>query len=73
LAEIGPKVERNIRDRVSAITIIGDNASKAVKGTIEHLKKLEPVQGLAYLTATLGVGVANFVKKQAEITRRWIG
>ena len=73
MPEIAEKVKTNIKERVGAITVIGDSFSEATKMLIDHLRKVEPVQGIAAFSTKFGDGSMLFVKKQAEITRRWVG
>ena len=70
MAEIARKVETNIKDRISAITLLTDGAAKTVRVGMEHLLKLEPIQAAASILAEAGDGTAEFIKKQAEISRR---
>jgi len=70
--DIVPKVESNVRDRISSVSIITDNVATTGKNSIDHLKKLEPVQAVTTLAGGVLRGAINFVGKQAEITRRWV-
>lgn len=72
MSEIARKVETNIKDRVSAVTLLTDGVAKTIRVGIDHLLKLEPVQAIAAITAEAGDGAGGFVKKQAEISRRWL-
>jgi len=72
MAEIARKVETNVKERISAVTVLTDGAAKTIRAGINHLLKLEPVQAVAAVGAEIGDGAADFIKKQAEITRRWL-
>lgn len=72
MAELAKKVETNVKDRISAVTILTDGAAKTIRSAIDHLLKLEPVQAVAAVVADGGDGAADFIKKQAEITRKWL-
>jgi hypothetical protein len=73
MAEILRKVQNNVRDRVNALNLIVEGAEKDVSSFIDHLLKLEPAQAVTDFGKAKGEGVLNFVEKQAEITRRWLG
>lgn len=70
MAEIARKVETNIKDRISAVTLLTDGAAKTFRVGLDYLLKLEPIQAVAAVLAEAGDGTAEFVKKQAEISRR---
>jgi len=72
MSEAARKVESNIRERVSSVTLLTDGATKSVRAAIDHLVKIEPVQAVAAFISEVGDGTGSFIKKQAEITRRWI-
>ena len=69
---IASQVETNIKDRVSAVSKITDNATRTGRAAVDHLTKLEPVQGIFTVTEGVFDGLSRFFKEQAAITRRWI-
>jgi len=72
MAELAKKVESNVKDRISAVTILTDGAAKTFRSALDPLLKLEPVQAAAAVVSDGGDGAADFIKKQAEIARRWL-
>ena len=66
------QVESNVRDRIGSVSIITDNAVTTGRKSIDHLKKIEPVQAVTSLAEGILRGTVKFVGKQAEITRRWL-
>ena len=73
MADILRKVQNNVRDRVNSINLIVEGAEKDISSFIDHLLRLEPVQAVTEFGKAKGEGALNFVEKQAEITRRWLG
>lgn len=69
---VASQVETNIKDRVSAIGKITDNATRTGRAAVDHLTKLEPVQAVFTVTEGIFDGLSRFFKEQAVITRRWI-
>ena len=72
MAEIAKKVETNIKERISAITLLSDGGAKTFKVGLDHLLRLEPIQALAAVLSEAGDGTGDFIKKQAKITREWL-
>ena len=72
MSKIAEKVETNIKERISAITLLSDGVAKTFRVGLDHLLKLEPVQALAAVGSEVGDGTGDFIKKQAEISRRWL-
>ena len=72
MSEIAKKIEGNMKDRFSAVTLLTDGVAKTIRNTLDHLLKLEPVQAAAAFAADIGDGAAEFTKKQAEISRKWL-
>jgi len=74
MPEIGEKIKSNVKDRIKALEEIKTNVTENLVGkTWDHLKRLEPGQALFNVTEHIFDGFSRFMKKQCEITRRWIG
>ena len=72
MAEVARKVETNIKERISAVTLLTDGAAKTFRVGLDHLLKVEPVQAVAAMISEVGDGTGEFIKKQAKITREWL-
>lgn len=72
MPEIKEKVKSNVRERINAVSIVADNVSNAAGVFVDHLKKMEPVQAVCEAGKKAGDGTLEFIRKQAEITRRWV-
>jgi hypothetical protein len=66
------RVRTNVKDRVESVKIIPSSARETARASLDYLKRLEPVQALCVAAEGAGNGIFRFVKKQAEITRRWV-
>lgn len=73
MPEVAEKLKTNLRDRVSAITIIPDNAVSMLTAVIDDLKALKPAQAILDIPDYAVEGTIKFARRQAEITRRWMG
>ena len=72
MAEPAKKVEANVKERISAITLLTDGVAKTFRVGLDYLLKVEPVQAVAAMVSEAGDGTGNFIKKQAEISREWL-
>jgi hypothetical protein len=66
------KAQANVKDRIEAITNFpGDAKDTLLSGKSEVMDK-KPVQGVLTMLDNVGSGAIKLVKKQVEITRRWV-
>jgi len=73
MPEIFGKVKSNMRERINAVP---DLITKPIDTLVESAGKvvsLQPVKAVTYAIEHAGDGAVNFINKQADITRRWIG
>jgi len=70
---IQKNLRTNLRDRLTAFTLITEGAEKDLSVFVERLTRLEPVLAVSGLAKLKGEGILNFVERQAEISRRWLG
>ena len=72
MSEAVSKIKSNFRDRVDEVKRFITNEKVTIKAGVSEIIGLKPVQGLCTLVFESLNNVGALVKKQAEITRRWI-
>lgn len=66
------RAQTNVKDRIEAITAFpGDAKDTLLSGKSEVMDK-KPVQGVLTMLDNAGSGAIKLVRKQVEITRRWV-
>ena len=73
MVEIVDKVESNVKARVDATRDTLSKEVTTVKDAVKDVLGLRPVKGIVDLVANSIDNVGDFVKEQAEITRKWVG
>jgi len=71
MAEVAGKVERNIRERVASARETASRQVEVVRTAVRELLSLKPVAATVDLVVDTIDNVGDFLKKQAEIFRRW--
>lgn len=67
------KAMSGVRDRIESGKTLIRNEIDVGKGFVTDLTQLKPVEAVVDLFADTVDNTGEFVKKQAEITRRWLG
>jgi len=74
MAQVIPsKVESNIKERIDVSWSLVKEEIETVKTFVNDLMSLKPVKAFVDLTVDTMDNIGDFIKRQAEITRRWIG
>ena len=73
MPEIADKVESNVKARVDATRDVFSKEVTTVKDAAKDVLALKPVKGIVDLVANTIDNLGDFVKEQAEITRKWVG
>lgn len=69
--ELPAKVEKGVKDRVDATRETAKKEVDVVKTFVEDIISLRPVKAVIDLGIDTLDNVGDFIKKQAEITRKW--
>lgn len=72
MSEIPRKVESNIKERATSGRSTVNREVTIGKTAIRDLVSLKPVKMTIDFTVDTLDNIGDFIKKQAEITRRWI-
>jgi hypothetical protein len=67
------KAMSGVRERLESGKALIRNEIGVGKGFISDVTQLRPVEAVVDLVADTVDNTGDFVKKQAEITRRWLG
>ena len=68
----GTQVKSNMSARVDALKVIPDNFAKEMDAIVTNMTQLKPVVAVCEAGKLLGNGVLEFIKTQADITRKWV-
>lgn len=72
MPEVGEKVKRNLKDRFTAVKDVPKREFNIVKTAFRNLVSLRPVPAVVDIIVDTIDNAGDFIKTQAEITRRWI-
>lgn len=71
-AEVPKKVESGVKDRVDATRDTVKKEVEIVRTFVKDISTLRPVKAVIDLGVDTLDNIGDFLKGQAEITRRWI-
>jgi len=72
MPEVVDKVQKNLKDRVSAITAVPETAKNTLMEAKEEFMDMRPAKAATTVLKRVGDGVLTMIDEQLDITRRWI-
>jgi len=66
------KAQTNVKDRITSVTAFPADAKDTLLSGKDELVGMKPVQAVLTVADNVGTGAIKLLKKQAEITRRWL-